>query len=55
MILSDRDIRARLTLGDLVIEPLANPELQLQPARHPTPSAAQAEPRPSGWLLSLPV
>ena len=32
MILSDRDIRARLTLGDLVIEPLANPELQLQPA-----------------------
>lgn len=32
MILSDRDIRARLALGDLQIQPLANRELQLQPA-----------------------
>lgn len=32
MILSDRDIRARLRLGDLRIEPLANAELQIQPA-----------------------
>lgn len=32
MILSDRDIRARLADGDLVIEPLADPELQIQPA-----------------------
>lgn len=32
MILSDRDIRARLAQGDLVIEPIADPELQLQPA-----------------------
>lgn len=32
MILSDRDIRARLNRGDLVIEPLEDPELQIQPA-----------------------
>lgn len=32
MILSDRDIRRRLEDGDLVIEPLADQELQLQPA-----------------------
>ncbi len=32
MILSDRDIRRRLAEGDLVIEPLADPALQIQPA-----------------------
>lgn len=32
MILSDGDIRRRLTDGDLVVEPLADPELQIQPA-----------------------
>ncbi len=32
MILSDRDIHARLAAGDLRIEPLADPELQIQPA-----------------------
>ena len=32
MILSDRDIRARLEQGDLQIEPLDDPELQIQPA-----------------------
>jgi len=32
MILSDRDIRARLARGDLRIGPLADPELQIQPA-----------------------
>lgn len=32
MILSDRDIRNRLEEGDLVIEPLEDPELQIQPA-----------------------
>ena len=32
MILSDADIRRRLTEGDLEIEPLADPELQIQPA-----------------------
>ena len=32
MILSDRDIRRRLEEGDLVIEPLDDPELQIQPA-----------------------
>jgi dCTP deaminase len=32
MILSDRDIRARLLAGDLVIEPLADEQLQIQPA-----------------------
>jgi dCTP deaminase len=32
MILSDRDLRARLELGDLVVEPLADLQLQLQPA-----------------------
>lgn len=32
MILSDRDLRERLARGDLVVEPLENPELQIQPA-----------------------
>jgi dCTP deaminase len=32
MILSDRDIRKRIERGDLVIEPLDDPELQIQPA-----------------------
>jgi dCTP deaminase len=32
MILSDGDIAARLDEGDLVIEPLSDPELQIQPA-----------------------
>ncbi len=32
MILSDGDIRRRLEVGDLVIEPLEDPELQIQPA-----------------------
>ncbi len=32
MILSDRDIRARLAAGDLAIEPLADGALQIQPA-----------------------
>lgn len=32
MILSDRDIRRRLAEGDLVIDPLDDPELQIQPA-----------------------
>jgi len=32
MILSDADIRRRLTDGELVVEPLADPELQIQPA-----------------------
>ncbi|HEY6078223.1 MAG TPA: dCTP deaminase [Polyangiaceae bacterium] len=32
MILSDRDLRARLAKGDLVVEPLEDPELQIQPA-----------------------
>ena len=32
MILSDRDIAARLDDGDLVVEPLDDPELQIQPA-----------------------
>jgi dCTP deaminase len=32
MILSDRDIIARLEKGDLVIEPLIDPDLQIQPA-----------------------
>ncbi len=32
MILSDRDIRERLEAGSLVIEPLDDPELQIQPA-----------------------
>jgi len=32
MILSDRDIAARLDEGDLEIEPLADPDLQIQPA-----------------------
>ncbi len=32
MILSDADIRRRLTDGELVVEPIADPELQIQPA-----------------------
>lgn len=32
MILSDGDIRRRLEIGDLVIEPLEDPRLQIQPA-----------------------
>jgi dCTP deaminase len=32
MILSDKDLRARLAAGDLRIAPLADPELQIQPA-----------------------
>jgi dCTP deaminase len=32
VILSDADIRRRLEEGDLVVEPLEDPELQLQPA-----------------------
>lgn len=32
MILSDRDIKARLAQGDLKIEPLSDPDVQLQPA-----------------------
>ena len=32
MILSDGDIRRRLDKGDLVVEPLDDPELQIQPA-----------------------
>jgi dCTP deaminase len=32
LILSDREIRARLEKGDLVIDPLDDPELQVQPA-----------------------
>lgn len=32
MILSDRDLRARLAKGDLVIDPLDDPDKQLQPA-----------------------
>jgi dCTP deaminase len=32
MILSDRDILARLKAGDLVVDPLDDPDLQVQPA-----------------------
>ena len=32
MILSDRDIRARLARGDLRVEPLDDPDVQVQPA-----------------------
>lgn len=32
MILSDRDLKKRLAAGDIVIEPLDDPELQIQPA-----------------------
>lgn len=32
MILSDRDIRRRLNIGDIEIDPLDDPELQIQPA-----------------------
>jgi dCTP deaminase len=32
MIFSDRDIKARLKKGDLVVDPLDDPDLQIQPA-----------------------
>jgi dCTP deaminase len=32
VILSDRDLRERLARGDLVVDPLSDPELQIQPA-----------------------
>jgi len=32
MILSDRDLRARMASGELVVTPLDNPELQIQPS-----------------------
>src|SRR5690606_254267 len=32
MILSDRDLRARLRAGDILIDPLDDPDLQIQPA-----------------------
>jgi dCTP deaminase len=32
VILSDRDLRERLKRGDLVVEPLSDPDLQIQPA-----------------------
>jgi len=32
VILSDRDLKARLKQGDLVVEPLEDPDLQIQPA-----------------------
>lgn len=32
MILSDRDLKARIERGDIVIDPLDDPELQIQPA-----------------------
>jgi dCTP deaminase len=32
MILSDRELKARILAGDIVIEPLDDPELQIQPA-----------------------
>ncbi len=32
MILSDRDLRERLRRGDLVVDPLEDPDLQIQPA-----------------------
>jgi len=32
MILSDRDIRARMAVGDLKIEPILDEKVQLQPA-----------------------
>ncbi len=32
MILSDRDLRARIDSGEIGIEPLSDPELQIQPA-----------------------
>lgn len=32
MILSDEDIKARLAAGDLVVDPLDDPEMQIQPA-----------------------
>jgi hypothetical protein len=39
VILSDRDLRERLARGDLVVEPLADPELQIQPATRACASA----------------
>ena len=38
MILSDRDIRARLAKGDLVVDPLDDIDLQVQPASFLAPS-----------------
>lgn len=32
MILSDRDLKARLQKGDLVVDPITDPELQIQPS-----------------------
>jgi dCTP deaminase len=32
MILSDRDLKARLAVGDFVVDPLDDPDLQIQPA-----------------------
>ncbi len=32
MILSDRDLKARLAKGDLVVDPIDDPDLQIQPA-----------------------
>ena len=32
MILSDRDLRARIAKGDLVVDPLDDPDVQIQPA-----------------------
>ncbi|MEM7608810.1 MAG: dCTP deaminase [Myxococcota bacterium] len=32
MILSDTDIKARLEKGDLIVDPIGDPELQIQPA-----------------------
>lgn len=32
MILSDRELKARIERGDIIIEPLDDPELQIQPA-----------------------
>lgn len=32
MILSDRELKARLAAGDIVIDPILDPELQIQPA-----------------------
>ncbi|MFW6067228.1 MAG: dCTP deaminase [Myxococcota bacterium] len=41
MILSDRDLRARLDAGDVVLDPLADPDLQIQPASVDLRLAAQ--------------
>ena len=32
MILSDRDLRARLASGDIIVDPIDDPDLQIQPA-----------------------